>query len=1270
MDGVECDKGFGVCMASGDAVSSKTIRFGGQFEVDLGAYELRKDGQPIKLGRIPMELLLFLIEQRGQLVTRDQIVERIWGKDVFLDTDNSINAAIRRVRQVLEDNPDEPRYVQTVVGRGYRFIAAAHESGSFISQGSSTSTASAENLLGRKISHYRVLELVGGGGMGVVYKAEDLRLGRLVAVKFLPSETVTNASAFERLQREARAASALDHPNICSIYQLGDHEGQPFIVMQLLEGQTLREWITAEAGQATADRVARLADLGVQICEGLEAAHTKGIIHRDIKPANLFVTSRGQAKILDFGVAQFSDPAELAIEESAGEEDRHGIAAPHVTRTGMSVGTPSYLSPEQIRREKLDARTDLFSFGLVLYEMATGKRAFSGDTVTVICGAVLRQSPVPICQADPGIPVELERIINKCLEKDPDKRYESAAALREDLAGLRKVPTLPLHGNQRLGVRVAIGLAVVLAIGVGVNVGGVRERLFRGSQAAQLAAPQKVRPSVAVLGFKNLSGKDEKAWISTAVAEMLGTDLSAGERLRLIPGENVVRMKIDMALPAADSYGSETLTKIREHLSSDLVVFGSYLAVGQSGEGKIRLDVQLQDARAGETVAVISEDGTEADLAELVSRSGSRLREALKTGTASPNDANQVRSALPRNPDAARFYAEGLSKLRMFDALAARELLLKAVAAEPDHALSHAALSASLSALGYDLKAQEEAKKAFDLSSNLQREHQLSVEGQYRVATHEWPRAVEIYGMLWEFYPDCLEYGLALAHAQTAGGHGKDALATVEKLSRTSLASDSDARIDLAEAEIADKLGDFHRAETAAARAVEKGQRVGERTITARALLRRGSVQIALGDYKNAVGNLSAAQRIFADLGEQKGVFEALLDQGIVARHQSNLSEAKKLLEQSLEIAQRSGDKLSTKVSLTNIGNVLWDEGNLDAGIERYRQSLKISREIGPETEQAAALNNIASALMIQGKFAEAQEAFDETLRLTRKIGDRDGEGTALQNIGDFLLRQGKLTAANRTAQEALKVEREVGEKSTEAYALQTLGTVMMEQGDIVSSRTHFNDAMNIRHQLGEKVTEAESQLALAQLLLETGEARESEAECRRLLPIFHAAGAIDDEALTYSLLALAVAEQGRSPEAQQAAEKSKNNLNKVQDRAVRMQIEMFAAYVLGMTNTQTSSAKGNAANVAEAMRALDSIRERASRQGYVGLEMESRLRLGEVELRTVKANFSRRQLEQLQTDAQSRGLLLIARKAKGLLEQHIAEEVRKQEPSRPSKDH
>ena len=307
-------------------------------------------------------------------------------------------------------------------------------------------------LAGETISHYRILDGLAGGGMGLVYRAEDIKLGRQVALKFLPEESAKDSASLGRFQREARAASALEHPNICPIYEFGEHEGQPFLVMQLLEGQSLRELISAAIPGEPPLSPSKLLDLAIQITAGLDAAHSQGIIHRDIKPANLFVTSQGQAKILDFGLAKLASvlrtPGDSSILLRREHDEGAYGAAPKtvlsaasdlsISLTGVAMGTAGYMSPEQVRGEKLDSRTDLFSFGLVLYEMATGQRAFKGDTGPVLQNAILNQIPTPVRELNPEIPANLDRVIKKALEKDRTTRYQTAKELRGDLEAVKQ----------------------------------------------------------------------------------------------------------------------------------------------------------------------------------------------------------------------------------------------------------------------------------------------------------------------------------------------------------------------------------------------------------------------------------------------------------------------------------------------------------------------------------------------------------------------------------------------------------------------------------------------------------------------------------------------------------------------------------------------------------------------------------------------------------------------------------------------------------------
>lgn len=1186
-----------------------------------------------------MELLVLLVERRGELVTHDQIVERIWGKDVFLDTDNSIRAAVRKIRQVLRDDPERPRFVVTVTGKGYRFVAPVEEgSPPTLAPGPETKTQSDDGLLGKKVSHYRVLQMLGGGGMGVVYKAEDLKLGRPVALKFLPSELASDPIAFERLQREARAASSLDHPNICSIYQLGEHDGQAFIVMQMLEGQTLREWIEASTQKPADQRVKEMVDLAIQIADGLEAAHQKGIIHRDIKPTNIFITSRGQAKILDFGVAKFVDAVEVGEIKLTGAALAVGGPDPHLTHTGAAVGTPSYLAPEQILRNKIDARADLFSFGLVLYEMATGQRAFSGNTATAIRDAVLNLPPVPARQLNPELPTELERVISRCLEKDPSNRYQSASELRADLIKLSERKQVASWSPARIAFATAAALLAIVALLLIADVGGVRMQLLSRKTPVDSPATFKARPSVAVLGFQSLSGKADAAWISTALAELLSAELAAGQQLRVVPSEDVAHMKVDLSLPVAETYGKETLDKIRRHLSTEMVVVGSYLASGKGAGGRIRVNLQLQDATSGNTVGLVTRDGAESDLVALVSEAGANLREELGIGDLAAADIKQVHAALPASTEAARLYSEGLTKLQNFDPLRARELLERAVAADPNHALSHSALAQAWQALGYDAKARAEAKRAFDLSEHLSRENRLAVEARHRELSQDFPAAIDLYQTLYNFFPDRIDYGLRLASAQLRADQRKESLATITRIRKSAVPGASDGAIDLAEARAHQGLSNFAEEQRAAAVAAAKGRIQAAPLLVAAARLREGLAWNHMGDNEKATLALTEA-RDLSQRGNPNTAVWADLYLGHVLYDQGKFDAARQSYQKALEGARTTGDQAAAESAVEGIGNVFFEQGKLQDAKRSYEEVLRISREIELKSGIAAALSGLANLFEVMGDLDGAAKMNEQTLQVYREIGSKRMEGTALGNWGIVLVGQGKLALAKSKIEEALVLQQQIGYKRGTGFSLATLADIARLEDRLEDARKTVNQAIAVRKETGDESNTARSQLQLAQIAIDQDRPDEAASLARSTAEVFHRLNSPNDEAGSYGILARALLAQSNSKDAHAAAEQAASLARKSDDRSARFSVNLAVAEV----NAHTGRASA-------AMRGFQSVLEEASRYGYIGVALEARMGLAQLELRSANKAAGFAPLQQLHDDARRQGHYLIARKAAAAL--------------------
>jgi tetratricopeptide (TPR) repeat protein/tRNA A-37 threonylcarbamoyl transferase component Bud32 len=1120
--------------------------------------------------------------------------------------------------------------------------------------------------LGRRVDGYEFLERIGEGGMGVVYRVRRAGVAGDLAIKVIKRGMDTH-TILRRFHNERRILETLRHDNIATMLDAGTTpEGLPYFVMEFIPGQPIGEY--CDARSLSIDDRLRLFQ---KVCAAVQCAHEAHVVHRDIKPENILVTAAGEPKLLDFGIAKVLDFTSPSHD---------------VTITLSPVMTPHYASPEQARGAAVTAASDTYSLGVLLYELLAGVSPYrtpgagAPSLVHAICherpqppsSAVALLSPadskaVAVAAARSTDPVALRRMLSgdldaivlTALEKQPARRYRAVDALSADIGRHldgRRVEALTLTRRYaRLGPGIRLFAAAILVLIICAVLFAI---LYQPARARLT-----VRPSVAVLGFENLSHDPSAEWLSTALTEMLSTELAAGGRLRTVPGELVARVKLELALPNAQTFAAPTLTRLRNSLSADYVVLGSYLALGEGAARQVRLDLRLQDTRDGEVVASASETRKAVELAGLVTNAGALLRGQLGAGVATAEAA--ARGSLPESADAARLYAEGLERLRAFDTLAARDLLRNAVAAAPGHALSHAALAGANSLLGYDVEARDEARKALDLSAGLAEEERLSIEGRYLETSHDWKRAVEIYRTLREAYPDNLEYGLRLAAAQTQAGEPRRALATVAEL-RALPSAGRDPRVDLAEAEAAFAASDLIAARAAARRAAQSGSDQGLGILTAGAHVLESRIALTSGDPRAALAAATQAQQLYLSANHRQGVALALNESAGVLTQRGDVAGARARYEQALTVCRAIGDQTCIGADLDSLGVLRRRQGDLKGALEMHRGALDVRRAVGDRAGVATSLYNIGNVLEIIGDLPRARQAADESLQIRRQLGERRTAALTLSRLANIRRREGALDEALKMNEEALAALRSIGDRGGVAMALINLGLTLFDRGELARAQSVFDEALEIRRQqrdrnniaqldaaisrislaqdrlreaasliaesdklrqeLGENVGIALNDLIRSEILLEQNDPAGAERAARDAAAIFRRAGAWGREAEAIVAIARAQSARSDAARAQSSIDSAGALLRDSKDARLLLRRDVILARV--------RHAQGRAD---EAAAILDRALAKARGLGMAGVAFEVRQTMAE----------TGRPAASLSSEARSAGFLLIARKSR-----------------------
>jgi tetratricopeptide (TPR) repeat protein len=677
---------------------------------------------------------------------------------------------------------------------------------------------------------------------------------------------------------------------------------------------------------------------------------------------------------------------------------------------------------------------------------------------------------------------------------------------------------------------------------------------------------------------------------------------------------------------------------LHKNLDSDLIVLGSYIALGEKPGTRIRLDLHLQDTVAGETIADVAVVGGEADLFDMVSQAGSRLREKLGVEAVSPVEAVSIRGSLPSNRDAARLYSEGLARLRVFDALEARDLLQRAIAADPKYSLAHSALAEAWSRLGYDKKAQEEARQGYDLSGNLSHEDRLVVEGRYRSISNEYGKATEVYRALFTLFPDNVDYGLKLADAQARGNKGNDSLATVESLRKLPPLASGDPRIEIAEARAWTVLGDAKHQEQPLERAVEKAKAQGSRAVLADARQMQCRMFSDFQQVQNAVSACREARDISAATRDREHEGRALLTWGLVIA-QTDAPEARRLIKEAQSIFRRNGSEVGLAHAFDNLAIVTQDSA---AAEKMERESVAIFRRLDDTRNLTLAISNLAGARTNQGDLRGGLQLYEESLKVGR---DNEAFGYAALtnlNIAGIHQLQGDLAGAKQEFEQVLALWQKNGDRWGSPYAMLGLGSLLLEQTDFSGARKMYEQALAIRTPRGDKIPIAEAQLALADLSLEEGRSpAEQETAVRQTLEVFQKQKVPDDETVAWCTLARALLAQGKAAAARETMQHTRSAAAKSQNPEIRWQTAITAARIEIAETTPAHSAAGIAAR-----KELAAVITKSRELGFMGIELDARLALAEIEMKTGHTPAGHSHLTAIEADAKAKGYTLVARKA------------------------
>jgi eukaryotic-like serine/threonine-protein kinase len=773
-------------------------------------------------------------------------------------------------------------------------------------------------------------------------------------------------------------------------------------------------------------------------------------------------------------------------------------------------------------------------------------------------------------------------------------------------------------------------LSAVAIFLVGISV------LFAKLSHTQSSSPE-ARKSIAVVGFANLTGNPDNDWLSPALAGWITSDLANGSQLRVISMNSIEGMRTDTE--GMSNLSPDALVKLRKNLGADFVMSGSYARISTGDAASLQLDLEIQDASGSAIPHTIRVAGQNTETFALASAAAAQLREWLRLAPLAQQGLETVREMLPRSPQAARFYTEGVARLERSNAVDARALLLQAIAIEPQHALSHSALSTAYSELGYSEKAREEAKTAFSFSRGLPLAEKLLVEGQFRETSFDWEKASDVYRSLTILFPENLEYGLRLAHSETSAGKAAMAFETLRHFRQLKLSAVAEAEVDIAEAEAAASISDFHRQQETAARAAAEARESEDSLLAARAETIEGEGQRAVGNFPQAVQLWADASERFAAFGDRRAIARVLVDQGALRWQQGDLLRSEQSYDQAIATSREIGDEAELGRALAGLGQIKMYRVSSKEGKKLCDDALAIFRRIGNQPEEAYVLSLIADTMA--WRHADAKPLYEQSLEISRKVNDRSRTAGRLMDLGIIATVQGDLAMAEQDLQESLGIYHEIGERNREALLMSRLAIVFKWQGRLDDAEQLSRQAVDILNSIGETSVRGQVRQNLALIQLEAGKLTEAHESMRLAMDEHRQAGDLGGLDLANINMAEILAAEGKSGESRAALEE----VGKLAHWNL-MPGEHVATAILTRARLYSSEREFSTA-LREAQRACDE----ALRMDQGSLYLKAQLVLDEIELQSGNQKEARRHLEDLARDAETKGFGLINNQARKALE-------------------